>query len=116
MRESCVTTMSVPSRPLARSCCDPQVAAIDAAQLSGCRDLSALQLSRNRLAAWPLPAEPGAMPALQSLSMAFNPIRSAPPGAFASCAATLRVLDMSGGLAAAAREEGGAVAMHGDGR
>eukprot|EP00873_Tetraselmis_striata_P013371 jgi/Tetstr1/433635/TSEL_000006.t1 len=73
-----------------------KVAAIDAAQLSGCRDLSALQLSRNRLAAWPLPAEPGAMPALRSLSMAFNPIRSAPPGAFASCAATLRVLDMSG--------------------
>uniref|UniRef100_A0A7S1SKA5 Disease resistance R13L4/SHOC-2-like LRR domain-containing protein n=1 Tax=Tetraselmis chuii TaxID=63592 RepID=A0A7S1SKA5_9CHLO len=73
-----------------------KLSSIDPQDLSRCRELVTLQAGRNALQVWPLPLGASSLPSLVRLCVSFNPIRSAPPGAFASCAATLRVLDLSG--------------------
>lgn len=63
--------------------------------------LVSLDLSGNRLTAWPLPAVgsggPSPVPGLRSLNLSDNrDISELPSGCFACCSATLRELDLSG--------------------
>ncbi|BDA49887.1 Leucine-rich repeat-containing protein 40 [Coccomyxa sp. Obi] len=63
--------------------------------LSGCAQLKVLDLSQNRLTEWPLPKN--TLPNLAQLNLSGNSsIAEIPPDAFACCAASLQLLDLSG--------------------
>lgn len=81
------------------------------AALSG---LTALNLCRNQLRSWPLPAHDGGLPALLRLELCGNrALPPPPPGSLACCASSLTLLDLSGAtLTGPCSAAGGAHGVH----